>query len=157
MQKGFLKITHLRSSLMEKWTNNPELSLYQLGSLWWHGFDPWLRNFYMLPVPWLPQKKKKITQFKKLHHQLNVKICSLLYSISYFCCIVFIHTTFHLEGITLRQVTSSSSITLITLIKPQLRGLRKLSKVLVMGVAVFFVCFVFCFVFLAASIACGSS
>ena len=32
------------------------LSLQQLGSLLWHGFDPWLGNFHIL---WEWQKKKK--------------------------------------------------------------------------------------------------
>ena len=32
------------------------LSLQQLGSLLWHGFNPWPRNFHM---PWVWQKKKK--------------------------------------------------------------------------------------------------
>ena len=32
------------------------LSPQQLGSLLWHGFDLWPRNFHM---PWVQQKKKK--------------------------------------------------------------------------------------------------
>ena len=34
------------------------LLLKQLGSLLWHGFYPWLRNFHMLGV-WLKKKKKR--------------------------------------------------------------------------------------------------
>ena len=29
---------------------DPALSLLQLGSLQWHGFDPWSRNFHTLQV-----------------------------------------------------------------------------------------------------------
>ena len=36
---------------------DPSLSLQQLGSLLWRGFDPWPGN---LRMPWMLQKKKKL-------------------------------------------------------------------------------------------------
>ena len=41
---------------MAQWVKDLALSLQQLGPLLWHGFNPWLRNFYM---PQVQQKKKK--------------------------------------------------------------------------------------------------
>ena len=46
---------YLRSSLVAHWVKDLALSPLRLGSLPWHGFDPWPVNFC---VPWvhLPQK-----------------------------------------------------------------------------------------------------
>ena len=41
---------------MAQQVQDPVLSLQQLRSLLWHGFDPWPGNFCML---WLRKKKKK--------------------------------------------------------------------------------------------------
>ena len=43
---------------MAQWVNDPALSLQRLGSLLWHRFDPWPRNFHM-PWAWPERKKKK--------------------------------------------------------------------------------------------------
>ena len=51
------KHTH-RSSLAVQQVKDPVLSLQQLGSLLWHGFDLWPRNFHMA---WVCQKKQTIT------------------------------------------------------------------------------------------------
>ena len=42
---------------MAKWAKDMTLSLQQLGSLLWHGFDPWPGKFHMPCVQ--PEKKKK--------------------------------------------------------------------------------------------------
>ena len=47
------KHTH-RSSFSVQQVKDPVLSLQQLGSLLWHGFDLWPRNFHMA---WVCQKK----------------------------------------------------------------------------------------------------
>ena len=39
-----------QSSLVAQGVKNPALSLQQLGSLLWYGFDPWPGNFHM---PWV--------------------------------------------------------------------------------------------------------
>ena len=41
---------------MAQWVKDPALSLQQLGSLLWHGFNPWPENFHMLRT-W-PKNKK---------------------------------------------------------------------------------------------------
>ena len=40
-----------------QWVKDPVLSLWQLGSLLWLGFDPWLGDFCALQAQ--PEKKKK--------------------------------------------------------------------------------------------------
>jgi len=45
-----------QSSLVAQQVEDLALSLQQLGSLLWHMFDSWPRNFHM---PWHSQKKKK--------------------------------------------------------------------------------------------------
>ena len=46
------------SSSMVQWVKDPTLSLQWLGSLLWHGFDPWLGNFICHRQG---QKKKKVS------------------------------------------------------------------------------------------------
>ena len=48
----------VESSLVVQWVKDPKLLLHWLGSLLWHGFEPWSGNFYM---PWAWPKKKKKT------------------------------------------------------------------------------------------------
>ena len=38
-------------SLAAQWVKDPALSLLWLGSVLWHGLDPWPRNFHM-PQAW---------------------------------------------------------------------------------------------------------
>ena len=51
-----------RSSPVAQWVKDPVLSLQELGSLQWHGFSPWHRNFHM---PQVQQKKKRKERKKK--------------------------------------------------------------------------------------------
>ena len=46
---------------MVQWVKYPAMLLKQLGSLLWHEFDPWPRNFHMLQV-W---PKKQIIKKKE--------------------------------------------------------------------------------------------
>lgn len=41
---------------MAQWIKDPVVLLQQLGSLLWHRFHPWPKNFHM---PWVWQNKKK--------------------------------------------------------------------------------------------------
>ena len=56
----------LETSVVAQWVKDPMSSLQQLGSLLWHRFDPWPRNFYM-PWAWHPRppckKKTKVIFF----------------------------------------------------------------------------------------------
>ena len=56
-----LKAVYVRSSLVAQWVKNLALSLKQLRSLLWHGFNPWPGNYRRHG-----QKKKKKTQGKAL-------------------------------------------------------------------------------------------
>ena len=49
VHKAHKKI-QLWSSLVAQQVKEPALSLQQLGSLLWHGFDPWPGNFCMLQL-----------------------------------------------------------------------------------------------------------
>ena len=46
------------SFLVVLWVKDPVLSLQQLGSLLWHRFNPWTRNFHMLWM-WLKKNPKQ--------------------------------------------------------------------------------------------------
>ena len=66
------------SSLVAQWVNDLTLSLLCLGSLLWHGFDPWPRNFLM---PWAKKKKKAKINEENCMNFTNGKF-SVLSSIS---------------------------------------------------------------------------
>ena len=55
----------LGSSLEAQWLKDPALSLQWLGSLLWHGLDPWPGNFHMLKTG-LKGKKKRMELGRKL-------------------------------------------------------------------------------------------
>ena len=59
---------------MVQWVKNLVLSLQQLGSLLWHGFHPWPRNFH---IPQAQPKKKRAKDvkmsFKKKESKLLIK------------------------------------------------------------------------------------
>ena len=69
----------LSSTLPEsqvQWVKDLALSLQWLGSLLWHGFNPWLRNFYVLQEEqewFLAQSTQEILVIIIFHH-LNVYI-----------------------------------------------------------------------------------
>ena len=50
-----------RESRVVQWVRDPVLSLQWLGSLLWHGLDPWPGNFCVL---WARTKKKKKKKMK---------------------------------------------------------------------------------------------
>ena len=52
-----IRADRVRSSLMVQWVKDLELSLQQLWSLLWGGFNPWPRNFHM--PQGMARKKKK--------------------------------------------------------------------------------------------------
>jgi len=58
-----VKTKSLKSSLVAQSIKDPVLSLKCLGSLLWHKFYPWPRNFHVL---WRQPKKRKK---KKKNHQ----------------------------------------------------------------------------------------
>ena len=59
-KKDFSKKENHQNSLVAQWVKEPALALLWLGSLLWHRFDPWARNFPMLGA-WPKKEKKKTT------------------------------------------------------------------------------------------------
>ena len=57
--------TTMRSSLAAQLIGDPVSSLQWLGSLLWHGFDPWPRSFHM-PQAW-PKTKNKQNPMMRYH------------------------------------------------------------------------------------------
>ena len=53
-----LNLSGIRNFSVAQWVNHTALSLLQLGSLLWCGFDSWPGNFH-IPRSWPKKKKKK--------------------------------------------------------------------------------------------------
>ena len=84
---------------MDQWVKDLVLSLLWLGSLLWHEFNSWPRNFH---IPWAWQKKKNFFFKEKLFFQstnmgylsLYLYLFQLLSSMFY----IFQYQVFHLFG-----------------------------------------------------------
>ena len=72
-KKNFFSIreSYLRfkSSLVIQWVKDPALSVQQLGSLLWLGFNPWPRNLHM---PWVWPVKKRNGDLTKPRNYTDV-------------------------------------------------------------------------------------